>query len=375
MLRGAKQWITSGPIAGVFVVWARTGGPGTSGISCFLVEGGTPGLKVGRHEDKMGARGVPSCPLFLDEVFVPEANRIGEDGRGFKAVMEAFNKSRPLIGARGVGLAQGAIDLAIGFVQGRVTWGRAVSEYQGIRWMLADMATQTEAARQLVYSAAAAVDAGLAGNALAGNQATLPAASAYVWTFATAAAAVPPANVSVLSTQPAASAGGVCTNASINATFSVPSGLRMDDLLTDEGPRNAKPKRAFRRWLIVLGVLVVALVVGFASVVVWGVGQLNAVKREPGLLPPEASTTTNTTDLDDQPLNFLLLGSDSRGDDRGRSDVMMLVHADPSRDRLYLISLPRDLWVPIPGHGTNKINAAYAFGGAPLAVQIGRAHV
>lgn len=148
-----------------------------------------------------------------------------------------------------------------------------------------------------------------------------------------------------------------------------PSGLHMDDLLTDEGPHNAKPKRAFRRWLIVLGVLVTALVVGFASVVVWGVGQLNAVKREPGLLPPEASTTTNTTDLDDQPLNFLLLGSDSRGDDRGRSDVMMLVHADPSRDRLYLISLPRDLWVPIPGHGTNKINAAYAFGGAPLAVR------
>ena len=148
-----------------------------------------------------------------------------------------------------------------------------------------------------------------------------------------------------------------------------PSGLHMDDLLTDEAPGNAQPKRAFRRWLIVLGVLVTALVVGFASVVVWGVGQLNAVKREPGLLPPEASTTTNTTDLDDQPLNFLLLGSDSRGDDRGRSDVMMLVHADPSRDRLYLISLPRDLWVPIPGHGTNKINAAYAFGGPELLVQ------
>ena len=146
-----------------------------------------------------------------------------------------------------------------------------------------------------------------------------------------------------------------------------PSDLHVNDLLSDDQPNEAKPKRAFRRWLIVLGVLVTALAVGVASVLVWGVGQLSAVKRAPGLLPGEAST--NTTDLSDQPLNFLLLGSDSRGDDRGRSDVMMLVHADPSRDRLYLISLPRDLWVPIPGHGTNKINAAYAFGGAPLAVR------
>lgn len=167
-ISGSKIWCTNSPVADFVLVAAKTGEADTTGaINLFIVERGSKGFTVGRHEDKMGARGVPSCPLFLDEVFVPEANRIGEDGRGFKSVMEAFNKSRPLIGARGVGLAQGAIDLAIGFVQGRVTWGRAVSEYQGIRWMLADMATQTEAARQLVYSAAAAVDAGLAGNALA----------------------------------------------------------------------------------------------------------------------------------------------------------------------------------------------------------------
>jgi hypothetical protein len=167
-ISGSKIWCTNSPVADFVLVAAKTGESDTAGaINLYIVERGSKGFAVGRKEDKMGARGVPSCPLFLDDVFVPEANRIGEDGRGFKAVMEAFNKSRPLIGARGVGLAQGAIDLAIEFVKNRVTWGRAVSEYQGIRWMLADMATQTEAARQLVYSAAAAVDAGLAGTALA----------------------------------------------------------------------------------------------------------------------------------------------------------------------------------------------------------------
>lgn len=167
-ISGSKIWCTNSPVADFVLVAAKTGESDTAGaINLYIVERGSKGFTVGRKEDKMGARGVPSCPLFLDDVFVPEANRIGEDGRGFKAVMEAFNKSRPLIGARGVGLAQGAIDLAIEFVKNRVTWGRAVSEYQGIRWMLADMAMQTEAARQMVYSAAAAVDAGLAGTALA----------------------------------------------------------------------------------------------------------------------------------------------------------------------------------------------------------------
>lgn len=167
-ISGSKIWCTNSPVADFVLVAAKTGEADTAGaINLYIVERGSKGFTVGRKEDKMGARGVPSCPLFLDDVFVPEANRIGDDGRGFKAVMEAFNKSRPLIGARGVGLAQGAIDLAIEFVKNRVTWGRAVSEYQGIRWMLADMAMQTEAARQMVYSAAAAVDAGLAGTALA----------------------------------------------------------------------------------------------------------------------------------------------------------------------------------------------------------------
>ena len=103
----------------------------------------------------MGARGIPSCPLFLDDVVVAEHDLVGG---GFKAVMEAFNASRPLIGARGVGLAQGAIDHASAFVRDRKAFGQSVADFQGVRWMLADMAIQTEAARHLVYRAASLVD-------------------------------------------------------------------------------------------------------------------------------------------------------------------------------------------------------------------------
>ncbi len=117
-----------------------------------------------------------------------------------------------------------------------------------------------------------------------------------------------------------------------------------------------------------LACLVTALLVGAGIAVGAGVNALNSVKREPGLLPTNRNPVDPSTLLN-KPMNFLLLGSDSRGQDRGRSDVMMLVHSDPDRAKLYLISLPRDLWVPIPGHGTDKINAAYAYGGAPLAVQ------
>lgn len=141
-----------------------------------------------------------------------------------------------------------------------------------------------------------------------------------------------------------------------------------DDLLHEQASA-AKPRRkGLRRGLIVLGCLLVAMIVAAGSLLGWGIGQLNAVKREPGLLP-SGRTTLDPSQLVNKPVNFLLLGSDSRGEDRGRSDVMMLVHADPNRGALYLISLPRDLWVPIPGHGINKINAAYSWGGAPLAVQ------
>jgi alkylation response protein AidB-like acyl-CoA dehydrogenase len=167
-INGAKIWCTNSPVADFVLVaakydadpaapagQARPGKPGA--ISLFIVEKGAPGFTVGRKEDKIGARGVPSCPLFLDDVFVPDQNLLGG---GFKVVMEAFNASRPLIGARGVGLAQGAIDHAVGYVQERRAFGQPVGDFQGVRWMLADMAIQTEAARNLVYRAASMVDAG-----------------------------------------------------------------------------------------------------------------------------------------------------------------------------------------------------------------------
>jgi alkylation response protein AidB-like acyl-CoA dehydrogenase len=167
-ITGSKIWCTGAPVADFVLVAAKTSEDDTPGtINLFIIERGTKGFQIGRKEDKTGARGVPSCPLFLDDVFVPEANRVGAEGKGFKIVMEAFNTARPIMGARGVGLAQGAIDHAIEFVQNRVAFGRTVSDFQGVRWMLADMAMQTEAARHLVYRAAAMVDAGVAGKQLA----------------------------------------------------------------------------------------------------------------------------------------------------------------------------------------------------------------
>jgi alkylation response protein AidB-like acyl-CoA dehydrogenase len=167
-LSGSKIWCTGAPVADFIFVGAKTGeSKGRGSINLFIVETNAKGLEIGRKEDKLGARGVPSCPLFLDDVFVPEQNRLGEEGKGFKAVMETFNAARPIHGARGVGLAQGALDHAVEFVQQRHAFGQTVAEFQGIRWMIAEMAMQTEAARSLVYRAAAMVDEGAGGNALA----------------------------------------------------------------------------------------------------------------------------------------------------------------------------------------------------------------
>ena len=155
-LNGAKIWCTNSDIADFILVAAKYRDEGKDGISLFIVEKGSKGLEVGRKEDKMGARGVPSCPLFFEDVFIPEQNKLGG---GFKSVMQAFNASRPLIGARAVGLAQGALDHATEYVKNRYAFGQQVSDFQGVRWMLADMAMQTEAARHLVYRAASLVDA------------------------------------------------------------------------------------------------------------------------------------------------------------------------------------------------------------------------
>jgi alkylation response protein AidB-like acyl-CoA dehydrogenase len=165
---GAKIWCTNSHVADFVLVAAKVQEGGKSDIHLFIVEKGTPGFQVGRKEDKMGARGIASCPLFFDGVVVPQENRLGTVGsQGFKIVMEAFNQSRPIIAARGIGLAQGALDHATEFIQGRSAFGQPVGEFQGVRWMIADMAMQTEAARQLVYRAASMVDAGVTGRELA----------------------------------------------------------------------------------------------------------------------------------------------------------------------------------------------------------------
>jgi alkylation response protein AidB-like acyl-CoA dehydrogenase len=167
-ISGGKIWCTNAAVSDFVLVAAKTGdAEGMGSINLFIVERGSKGFQVGRKEDKMGARGVPSSPLFLDDVLVPEENRLGTEGRGFKIVMEAFNQSRPLIAARGVGLAQGAIDHASNFIRERRAFGQQVSDFQGVRWMLADMAIQTEAARNLVYRSAALADAGVTGAELA----------------------------------------------------------------------------------------------------------------------------------------------------------------------------------------------------------------
>jgi alkylation response protein AidB-like acyl-CoA dehydrogenase len=170
VLNGAKIWATNSDIADFILVAAKTqderGEP--LGINLFIVDKATPGLSVGRKEDKMGARGVPSCPLFFDSALVPANNRLGpEGGQGFKVAMEALNTSRPIVAARAVGIAQGAIDHTAKYIQERRAFGQAISDFQGVRWMMADMVMQTEAARQLVYRTASMVDAGASGKELA----------------------------------------------------------------------------------------------------------------------------------------------------------------------------------------------------------------
>jgi alkylation response protein AidB-like acyl-CoA dehydrogenase len=166
-ISGSKIWCTGAAYADYIVVAAKAHAGETDSIELFIVPRGAPGLTVGRKEEKLGGRGVPSSELFFEDVFVPDADHLGETGRGFRHVMEAFNAARPIIAARGVGLAQGATDMAMDFVRNRRTFGRSVSEYQGVRWMVADMAMQTEAARNLVYHAAALVDSGTKGLELA----------------------------------------------------------------------------------------------------------------------------------------------------------------------------------------------------------------
>ncbi len=152
MLNGNKIYITFGSVAHFILVFARTSeGKGTDGISAFLVDTKTKGFSHGKEDRKMGIRGVPNVPIFLDNVRVPAENMIGPEGQAFKTCMRILDLNRPTIGACSVGLAQGAIDQAVAYARDRRQFGRTISEFQGIQFMLADMQMQTEAARALLY--------------------------------------------------------------------------------------------------------------------------------------------------------------------------------------------------------------------------------
>jgi len=154
VIDGSKQWITSGDFAGVFVVWARTGGAGTKGISCFLVEQGSPGLSVGHHEDKMGLRGSSTTALHFEGVRVPETALLGELNGGFKIAMMALDGGRIGIASQAIGIAEAALGAAVEYAKERKTFGAPIADHQGIQWMIADSRTELDAARLLTYRAA-----------------------------------------------------------------------------------------------------------------------------------------------------------------------------------------------------------------------------
>jgi alkylation response protein AidB-like acyl-CoA dehydrogenase len=160
VLNGSKFWITNAGVSDTYTVFASTNLDLKSrGITCFLVEKG-PGVQFPKFEDKLGLRASPTGEVVFDNVRVPMSHRIGEEGEGFKIAMHTLARSRPTIGAQAVGISQGAIDFAGTYMQGRKAFGAPISDLQGLRFMLADMAIRNEAARSLVYRACAIIDAG-----------------------------------------------------------------------------------------------------------------------------------------------------------------------------------------------------------------------
>ncbi len=162
LINGEKKWNTGGSVASLNTIFAVTApGRGARGISGFVVEKGSPGYRVGKHEDKMGIRCVPVVELHLENCEVPPENLLGgAEGHGFKHAMQTLDRARPGVAAQAVGLAQGALDLAMQYTHERQQFGQTIDSFQGVQWMLADMATQIEAARQLVHHAARTIDSG-----------------------------------------------------------------------------------------------------------------------------------------------------------------------------------------------------------------------
>jgi alkylation response protein AidB-like acyl-CoA dehydrogenase len=161
VINGTKRFITGGGVSKLYIYYAVTDpDAGPRGISAFVLDDTMPGFAIGKYEDKLGIRGSPTTEVICTDVRVPAANRLGEEGAGFKLALRALDHSRVTIGAQAVGIAQGALDYALGYTQERQQFGSRIADFQGIQFMLADMAMHVEAARGLVYAAAAKADRG-----------------------------------------------------------------------------------------------------------------------------------------------------------------------------------------------------------------------
>ncbi|MBT8396184.1 MAG: acyl-CoA dehydrogenase [Gemmatimonadetes bacterium] len=161
LLNGQKLWITSGNEAGVFIVFANVDPEaGYKGITAFIVEKGMEGFTVGKKEDKLGIRASSTTELILENVRIPGENVLGEVGKGYKVAIETLNEGRIGIAAQMVGLAQGALDHSVKYVKEREQFGRPIGEFQGVQFQIAQMATELEAARNMVYNAARLKDSG-----------------------------------------------------------------------------------------------------------------------------------------------------------------------------------------------------------------------
>ncbi|MER7933409.1 MULTISPECIES: acyl-CoA dehydrogenase family protein [unclassified Streptomyces] len=160
VINGTKAWITHGGIADFYTVMARTGAEGSHGITAFLVPGDAEGLSAAVPEKKMGMKGSPTAQVHFDDVRVPDERRLGEEGQGFAIALSALDSGRLGIAACAVGLAQAALDEAVAYATGRQQFGHPIADFQGLRFMIADMATQIEAGRALYLAAARLRDAG-----------------------------------------------------------------------------------------------------------------------------------------------------------------------------------------------------------------------
>ena len=154
VVNGTKQWITQGDSADVILLMARTGGPGPKGVSAFILEKGMPGFSCGKREHKMGANASHTMELVLENVKIPVANRIGNEGDGFRVAMNALNGGRITIAATACGIARSALEVATHHARERKQFGQSIGEFQGVSFLLADMAAQLDASRLLVQRAA-----------------------------------------------------------------------------------------------------------------------------------------------------------------------------------------------------------------------------